>query len=162
MRLWSPVCECWLRTQPLFGSGEQKTNISMLILNVFLAVGQQSLCSLPACWLGDNSWHGHLLFQHSVWLPSLVLVKERQTEWNKKNQPCKSIELRNDYLSIVLPKWEFLLPLLGPGGKPTPLLTPTQKTHSAGSVPQGWLPSTNAANTQMINTNNTKNTMNNN
>lgn len=67
-------------------------NILTLILNVFLKAKQQSLSSLPACWLGDNSWHGHLLFQHLVWLPSLVLERERQGDLNKKNQTCKYID----------------------------------------------------------------------
>lgn len=53
--------------------------------------------------------------------------------------------LTHAYLSIVQPKWEFLLPPLVPGGTLTPLLTPTQKTHSAGSVPRGWLPGINTA-----------------
>lgn len=45
--------------------------------------------------------------------------------------------ITNYYLSTVQPKLKSLLPPLVPDGRLALLLTQAQKTHSAGSVPQG-------------------------
>lgn len=108
--------------------------------------------ALPVCWLCDSSLRGRLLSLRSALPPSWVLQIERQDNvetllsWAKNHQGHNAyikldyrLKLTMSHLSTGRQGWEFLLPLLSPGGRPTHLPVPVQTTHSAGSVQQEWL-----------------------
>lgn len=145
MRSWSPASACWLQTQPPPGSGEQKhkVNNSRLMLVVcnyphYLLVGSVIIAgmssSFPSIQCGNPVWS--------------LRQNDKQTKKPKASTLQKYCMFTNTDLSTVQPTWGCLLLLLGPDDKPALLPTPTQKTHSAGSVPRGWLPGIKAANTQ--------------